>query len=262
LENIYFTARGPFQIAWQPQPAPVGEVEPTATVEPTSTDGFTETPASTNPIVSEIKTLIQKFTESFQHGPGWVHVQSETTSRHAPGQTFPPAFIRNDQWVEIDASGYVIRSVWLDQDAEGKILQQSATIGNYTVNFTSGQAGFNGNSPYQFNLDEVSQGFGQAGTDTFRRDESCEDGRPCIEIIGQQTFSQPVNNPNEAQSFWGAGQEVWIDAGTGQTVQVQSFWLLEDGSRLINFTKKYLTVERVESPPQQILNTLEHVVVP
>jgi hypothetical protein len=262
LANIYYTARGPFQISWQPQAAPIGLREPTATMEPTLTPRLTETPVSSNSIVTETRNLIQKFNEPLHHGPGWIHIQSETTTRQAPGQTFPPAFFRNDQWLEIDSAGNVTRSVWLDQDAEGRILQQSATIGNYTVNFTSGQAGFNGNSPYQFNLDEMGQGFGQPGTEVFRQDEPCEDGRRCIEIIGQQTFSQPVTNPGEAQSFWGAGQQVWIDAETGQTIEVQSFWLLEDGSKLINYTKKYQVVEKVESPPQEILNVLKNVVVP
>jgi hypothetical protein len=214
-----------------------------------------------------MQSLLQKFDAPLQQGPGWVHLLSETTSRPCPTgvQCFPPPFIRTEEWFEIDPDGYVIRSVHMDRDVNGQILQQSASVGNYAINFTTGDGGLNDAHPYRLSTDELVQYLNQPsssnGTIT-RQDLPCEDSRPCIVVTMQDKFAQPITNPGEDQAFWGAGRRVWVDSQTGQQVKVQSFWLLEDGSELIGFTKNNLLAEKVVSPPQEILDILARVVVP
>ena len=97
--------------------------------------------------------------------------------------------------------------------------------------------------PYRLSTDELVQYLNQPapsnGTPTCQ-EFPCEDGRPCILIVMQESFPQPITNPGEDPAFW----------------------LLKDGSKLVSFTKNNLLVEKVASPPQEILDILAKVVVP
>ena len=263
--RVYYTAHGPWQIHWQPQPAPLAAGAVTPTAGPTLEPYATPTLVSSDPILVEMETLLQKFDAQFQQGPAWIHILSETTARVSLGQVFPPAYVRTEKWFEIDPQGYVVQSVSIDRDADGRIIQQAASVGNYAINFTTGDGGFNDAHPYRVSTDELVQYLNQPAPSngTITRQESpCDDGRACIEVTAQEFFPQPITNPGEDQAFWGAGRRVWVDSFTGQQVKVQSFWLLEDGSELISFTKNNLPVEKVNSPPQEILDILAKVVVP
>jgi hypothetical protein len=263
--RVYYTAHGPLLIHWQPQPAPPAAGAATSTAGPTLEPYAKPTLVSSDPILVEMQTLLQKFDAQFQQGPAWIHIVSETNSRVAPGQVFPPAYVRTEQWFEIDAQGYVVRSVVTDRDVDGRIIQQAASVGNYGINFTTGDGGFNDVHPYRVSTDELVQYLNQPSSSngTITRQElPCEDSRPCIVVTMQESFPQPITNAGEDQAFWGAGRRVWVDLNTGQQVKVQSFWLLEDGSELIGFTKNNLIAEKVASPTQEILDILAKVVVP
>jgi hypothetical protein len=55
---------------------------------------------------------------------------------------------------------------------------------------------------------------------------------------------------------------VWIDLQTGQQVKRQSFWRLLDGSEKITSTQNTVLVEKLDAPPQEILDILGRVIVP
>ena len=263
--RVYYTAHGPWQIHWQPQPAPLALGMATPTAGPTLEPYTTPTLTSSDPFLVEMQSLLQKFDAPLQQGPAWIHIVSETTARVAPGQVIPPAYVHTEQWYEIDAQGYIVRSVSIDRDADGQILQQSASVGNYAINFTTGDGGLNDAHRYRLTTDELVQYLNQAASSSgtiTRQELPCEDGRPCIVVTMQESFPKPITNPGEEQAFWGAGRQVWVDSQTGQQVKFQSFWLLEDGSKLISSTKNNLLVEKVASPPQEILDILAKVVVP
>jgi hypothetical protein len=213
----------------------------------------------------EIQRLAQQFDAPFQEGPAWIHLVTETTSNPRSGQTYPPPYLISEQWVETDANGYVIRSVWIDRDANGNTIQLAATVGDYSVNFTTGDAGFNNGQPYRFSADMLTHDLAQAeqyGASITREEISCDDGQPCIVITSLESFSQPVQNPGETQAFAGSGRKVWISLTTGQQIQFQAFWRLEDGTDRVEYTQRYLLVERVTLPPQEILDILANVIVP
>jgi hypothetical protein len=212
-----------------------------------------------------MQTLLQKFDTPLQQGPAWIHIVSEATSRVTLGQVFPPAYVHTEQWFEIDAGGYVVRAVLTDRDENAQIIQQSASVGNYAINFTTGDGGVNDVHPHRISTDELVQYLNQPASSngtTTRQEFPCDDGRACIVVTMQESFPQPITNPGDDQAFWGAGRQVWVDSQTSQQVKVQSFWLLEDGSKLVSFTKNNLLVEKVASPPQEILDILAKVVVP
>ncbi|MEN6622633.1 MAG: hypothetical protein ABFD50_13910 [Smithella sp.] len=168
-------------------------------------------------------------------------------------------------WYEIDAEGYVIRNVWFDYDKDGQIIQQTATVRDYSVNFTTGNAGFNNGTRYHFLSDILSQDMSNAirNNKTILREETyCKNGQSCQLITLYETFTEPVQNPGEPQAFSGSGCQVWIDQQTGQQIRTQSFWLLSDGSEAITSTKSTILVEKLDNALQDILDILERVIVP
>ena len=153
----------------------------------------------------------------------------------------------------------------MDKDANGNMIQLAATVGDYSVNFTTGDAGFNNSQPYRFSADMLTRDLAQAeqyGVSVTREEITCDDGQPCIVITSVESFSQPSLLAGETQAFIGSGNRVWINLITGQQIQFQSSWRLEDGTNRVESTKRYLLVEKVSLPPQEILDILAKVIVP
>lgn len=267
LMRINYLAKGPWIIQWQPSAAPAPDPNtPTLTVTPTQLPLPTQTTVVSDSIISEVRQLGQKFDSSFLDNPGWVHIVRETISNPKSGQAFPPPYLKSEDWFEIDAEGYVLRNVHLDYDKTGQIIQQAATVGNYSVNFTTGVSSLKNDTHYQFSLDkltgELSRATKYENSQITREEITCNNGRPCLLISGWENFSSPMQNPGETQAFFGAGRHVWIDLETGQQVQYQSFWLLEDGSERINSTSSYILTDKVCSPSQEVLDLLARVIAP
>lgn len=265
LRRVYYQAKGTWQIYWQPPAAPLkGATVPTPTTVPTMLPLPSATPITDNPLLFEVKQLADRFDAPFQQGPGWVHVVQETTSDPRGGQAYPPAYLKSERWYEVDEEGYVTRMVWLDYNSDEKIIQQSATVGDYSVNFTTGNSGFNNGSRYRFSLDTLTQSLSNAAqndTRVLREASTCENGKPCLLITMQNNFASTVQNPGEEQAFAGSGQHVWIDLETGQQVKSQSFWLLENGNESITSTENIVLVEKMDTPPQKILDILSRVII-
>jgi hypothetical protein len=179
------------------------------------------------------------------------------------GQTYPPPYYQDEQWNAIDAEGWVRRNLTTHRDADGNILQQAASVGTKSVNFTMGET-FE-ISPYRLSFDFFVQDLdfalshpgptpqrargdpgsaGAGGESVTREETSCEDGSACLLI----TIINPVG-----------GRRVWINMQTGQQVQFQPFQRLADGTEQAQFTQRFVLVERVTSPPQEVLDILERV---
>jgi hypothetical protein len=266
ITRVYYTAQGTWQIHWQPSAASISQTEEaTLTPPPTVVLDATPTEVSSDPIYLEVLALAQKFDAPFQKGPAWVHVVNEGISDPRPGQTYPLPYIRTELWYEVDNDGYITRYVWLDKNDKGQIIQQSVTVGNYSINFTTGDSGYGDGQRYRFSMDTLSHSLSQAekyNTKVTREETVCEDGQPCILITLLDTFSQPAQNPDEPQAFYGSGRRAWINVETGQQVKTESFWRFEDSTERIDNTTRVLLVEKVAAPPQEILDIFAKVIVP
>lgn len=266
LIRIYYQAKGTWQIHWQPPASPTADIDiTTPTATPTMTSLPTPTLLASDPILKEAQLQAEKFDTYLQLGQGWVHIVKETTSNPQTGQVFPPPYLKTEEWFEVNAEGYVMSSVHTDYNDSGQIIQQTATVGDFAVNFTAGESGFTNTPRYRISMEQLieflSRHAQDGGSDLSRDQTSCDDERICLLITGEETFS-PFRNPGETQVLYGAGERVWIDLETGQLVKRQTFWLLEDGSEAISSSTIYTLVEKVGSPPQEILDILNSVIVP
>jgi hypothetical protein len=248
VSSVYYTAHGPWDVEWQ---APVAQALnfPTMTPAPSPTPLAIPSLASQDPLLLEVQALSKKFDGSTVQGPAWVHVMSENTSEHLqPGQTFPPPYYQEEQWFEIDAEGWVMRSLTVHRDGNGNLLQRGASIGTKTFNFTTGET-FE-ISPYRLSFDLFVQDLDYAlshGEPVTREETTCDDSSPCLLV----TTSNPA-----------VGRRVWINLQTGQQVQFQTFQRLSDGSEQTQFTQRFILVERIASPPQEVLDILARVATP
>ncbi|MDO9300714.1 MAG: hypothetical protein Q7T89_04985, partial [Anaerolineales bacterium] len=266
ISRIYYNTRGVWKINWQPSASPAqASGLPTTTPLPTPALVAVPTFASSDPLVLEVQSLAQKFDSPLQQGAGWVHViWKNVNENQQAGQVYPPPYYQDEQWYEVDAGGWVLRNLTTHRNANGVILQQAAMIGNYTINFTTGDT-FTDIPPYRFSLDMLTQSLAQAAqynTQVLREETTCEDGSPCLLIALLDSFTQPTQNSGEAQAFGGSGHRTWINLQSGQQVKFESFRVMSDGQERVDFTQRTLLVEKVASPPQEVLDILGRVVVP
>jgi hypothetical protein len=266
ITRVGYTAHGHWQIQWQAPAAPQNMVVgPTNTPTPTAAVFNPTAITSSDPLLLEIQTLAQKFDAPFQKGAGWVHIVTDSEAYQRPGQNYPPPYITSEKWLELDVSGNVTRSIWIDKEKNDNVLQQSVTIGNYSINFTTGESGYNEYSSYPFSMDMLTPDLVQAAqyqAQIIREEVTCDDGTPCLLITLFDAFDQPSQHPDEAQPIIGMGRRTWVNLTTGQQVKLQAFTRFQDGSERMEFTDSTLSVEKLGNPPEDILAIINGVIVP
>ena len=266
VRSVYTTLQGPWKIQWQPSAAPAPDASTAIPTEiPTLPPQATPTLISSeNPVLLEAQMLTRKFDAYLQQGPGWVHIVSEGHTVPQPGQTYPPPYLKTEDWFEIDADGTITRSVHTDLSSSGQILQQAATVGSHTTNFTYSQSSVGDGKRYPVSLDLFGMSLKlplEDGTTVLRESTTCENGNPCLLITLRSNFGSPLQNPGQTQAFYGSCKRVWIDMQTGQQVKTEFFWVLKDGKEAYPTTSRVLLVEKVAAAPQEILDVLAKVVV-
>jgi len=197
----------------------------------------------------EAQSLTEKFGASMLNKEGWVHIVSEIiTENIQPGQNYPPPYYQEDQWVEIDSQGFVMQSLTTHLDKDKNILQQSVSVGAHNMNLTTGEAM---EFPvYRLSLDWFLRDLDYAlshGQTVLRKETTCEDSAPCLLVT--------VNDGNFSR-------RAWINMVTGQQVKLQTAQQMPDGTETILFTQTFLPVERMDAPPQEVLDLLAKVLFP
>jgi WD40 repeat protein len=248
ITRLYYNAFGPWLLEFQVAKSMFADLPP---VTPTSTPAAQAalTFTSQEPLFLEVQSLSKKFDDSIVQGLGWVHVVSENiTQSMQQGQTYPPPYYQEEQWVEIDSEGWVTRSLTTDWGVDKNILQQSISVGTHNMNLTTGEAG---EFPaYRLSLDWILADLDYAlnhGQTVSREETTCEDGSSCLLIA--------ITNGDIAR-------RTWINVETGQQVKMQTSQQRPDGTEKILFTQIFLSVERVVSPPQDILDVFSKVLLP
>lgn len=266
IRSVYFSVAGEWQINWTPPAAPeesTAQVFPTATVPvfPTATT----TIPSEDELYLEVKRLSDQFDAPYQQGPGWVHIVKEKYYTPRPGQDYPPPYLRNEMWFEIDTEGYVKRSLYTDYDENNAIIQQVATIGNYSVNFTFGDSGYYGSTKYRPTLDLVIPSLLRAseiGSEVSREEVKCDNDRRCLLITIFDRFDQPFQNSGDIKATAGLIFKVWIDMDSGLQFKSENLYLMEDGSQKQSYIETVKIVEKVDQAPEEIIGILDRVVLP
>lgn len=103
---------------------------------------------------------------------------------------------------------------------------------------------------YHFSFDWILTDLDYAlnhGQTALREDSVCEDASPCLLI---STMDGDFI------------RRIWIDKETGQLVRLRTSQQMLDGTETILFTQNFLSVEQLESPPQDVLALFSSVLFP
>ncbi len=247
VTRIFYNAYGSWPLAFRVAASMFTDLpaaEPASTPTPQPEPTFT----SQDPLFLEAKALTNKFNQTIAQGPGWVRVVSEVvTGNLQPGQNYPPLYYREEQWFEIDAEGRVTRNLVTHWDKDGSTLQQSVSVGTHSLNLTTGEAM---EFPiYRLSLDWFLRDLDNAlihGVAVVREETTCEDGSSCLLIT--------LNEMNIAR-------RVWISTETGQQVKLQTSQQDSNATETILFTQTFLPVERMDAPPQEVLDLFARVMI-
>ena len=267
LVRVNYTAQGEWNFTWQAPAAPSNVlVGGTNTPAPTQSVYTNPTPAFSDPLCLELVRLTESFDAPFQQGPGWVHYVTETETTPRAGQNFPPPYIKSEQWLEIDEAGYITRTLHTDYDEAGNIIQRTVTVGDYFINFTVGDSGYLSGKRYRFSssslLKDLNDSLEYNDTTVIIENILCGNDSLCYLVAFLLTSDEPAKNTDGAQSFTGHGRQVWIDKKSGQMIKSRSLLRFPDGTEQVDHTYTILLVEKVDTPPQDVLDILEKVVVP
>jgi hypothetical protein len=248
VTRLYYNAFGPWLLEFQVAESMVSDLP---VISPASTPAAQAEPTFTSqdPLFLEAQKLSQKFKNSIIQDPGWVHVVSEiVTETTQQGQTYPPPYYQEEQWLEIDSEGWVTRSLITHLDAEKNILQQSVSVGTHNMNLTTGEAmEF---PTYRLSLDwllpDLEYALNHSQT-VLREETTCEDGSPCLLIT---------------MTDGGTARRTWINVETGQQVKMQTSQQMPDGTENILYTQTFQSVEQAKAPPQDVLDVFSRVLIP
>lgn len=258
VTGIFYNAYGPWSLPFRVVASMFTELPaspwrhggtpaPEETLTPQPEPAF----ASQDPIFLEAKALTDKLNQSILQEPGWVRVVSEiVTENLQPGQNYPPPYYREEQWFEIDAEGWVTRNLVTHWDEDGNILQQTIAVGAHSLNLSTGETM---EFPmYRLSLDWIllDLDFASRNGGYVKREETtCEDDSPCLLVSIR--YNDVILD-----------RRVWINMQTGQQVKIQSFEENSVGTETILFTQTFLPVERVDIPPQEVLDLFERIMFP
>lgn len=248
LTRLYYNVNYAWFFDFRVASSMFADLPPAAPVElPAAQPAIIST--SQDPIFLEAQSLMEKFTASAPKESGWVRVVSETvTGNSQPGQNYPPPYYKEEQWFEVDAEGWVQKSLITDLDQDGNILQQTISAGRHTINLTVGEAmEF---PTYRFALDGFLADLDYAlehGQRVTREETTCADGASCL------LFSMDDGN---------FIRRAWVNVNTGQQAQLQTSQQMPDGMEKIQFTQTFLPVEWAQVPPPEVLDLFAKVLFP
>jgi len=248
VTRIYYNSFGPWFLEFQVMESMLTDLPAiTSTTPPAEVAAPTFT--SQDPLFLEVQSLSQMFNKSIMQEAGWVHlITSTSTETMQEGQVYPPSYYQEEQWFEIDSEGWVIRSLTTQKDRAKNILQQSISAGTHNMNLISGDA-MEFPTPH-LSLDWILADLDYAlnnGQAVLREETTCEDGSPCLLI---------------SMSDGASIRRVWINVDTGQQVKIQTSQQMSDGTEKILYTQTFLSVERADNPPQDVLELFSKVLFP
>ena len=268
LSTVMFMLEENWEIKWIPQPAPQPSGDALlSTPTPGTPPEIHATPTltSTAPFLLEMEALSQKFNAQFKTGPAWIHVVWEGGQYQTPGLlNYPPAYYTIEKWMEIDKDGLIIRELNTDRDVDEMILQQNVSMNGYGVNLTQGNGGaMSSNTLYQFTEDyivEVLDRAYQNGQSVKHEETTCE-GRPCW-LIWIQSDVETFRHPVIQKMVVGNIQKIWMNFQTGRLIRSESIWQFEDGTEQLETFFVLRILEKLDSPPREVLNIFEKIILP
>jgi len=266
---ISYAVDGPWSIDWQPPLLMAGlRIQATITAVPTTALSDTPVPVpttntSTIPsylgiLADEVRALLEKGFQTLYGQAGWIHVVYENEESYLNGVS---TLTFGETWQYMEPDGTISKQVWIEKTLDGAIRQKIARVGKTEVNFTTGIATENASLQSRAQIDNLPDLILQSKlAENVLKEEKIVDGEP-YQIITLQEHHDPAIEVTPLTKRVILDQfKTWINQETGLVWMTQIIYRFEDGTELISQSMRYSTMERINHPPQDVLDLLGQVI--
>lgn len=211
-----------------------------------------------------LKALNAKSAEKFLR-PGWIYFKFQSISDNdngnngdlGNGQVIPLNYI-SESWYRLNEKGEIVESVSLMITDSGQIVQVGTLrdgVGrNLTTNYISEEQG-----PIPLYLD-----FGFVRDATQAKEEGLQvtqttalfDGREVLMFVIRQSYEMAQEIVGYDQPVTSTEQQALYDPDTGQLVQRVTVVKLADGTERVGSGIRSVTIEPINTPPDNVLDYL------
>ena len=233
------------------------ETEGVLDVEPVSPE-----PDQVEDWQQEILAHLDRWMGETLSSSGWLHVvtfhdrEKDQSSSLSSGQIIPEDYIK-DTWYFLNEEGLVSEMVTFMTDLEGNIIQESTFSKGIWRNLTIGE-NWPGD-PYEIRLDfGFSKDIARASkTSVFIDHYTSElDGVPVDVYTIEDIFDEPVHMEGFDKAIVSGSRTVYFDSSSGALLKAERTLTAENGTIYNVETAKFVTVEQVDAPPDDILDYL------
>ena len=216
--------------------------------------------------VDDVTKMVDDWESKVLQNGQWIHViysvnLLEPSGIILPdGQPMPSSYI-NDDWYYVNQAGLVEKGVFSMKDNSGNILQQSAFQNNTIINFTFDDR----QDDQQFYPLSIDLGFKDRITEatnkgiTITKSNESMEGKPSITFSYTEKLKLPTQLGNENVVVDSIIQKGSFDEETGDFLQIQTIWILNDGTEIVYETSHIISIESLSDTNNEITRILEAV---
>jgi len=268
ISEILYKVNGPWEITWQPQPMAVTTVKPAPATTRVAPPAPTLVPDQ--PLLEEFQAL--RASALIPGGPGWVH-QVMQFEQAEPVDTLDtgdlpeqPQRYRTDAWFLLDQDGYIRTTIYLRKTLDGRLLGADIDSGLYHFSLPEARGGI-GQDLYiakpSYDWDQIAY-FNSvvSGGGTLRQENGAVDGKSCQLYIGTMPYDPPMVFSNEPLPVQAMIHSACIDPENGTVLQTQNQMTYSDGTTHVKDTTWFISIEKVDSLPEEVREILDQVIMP
>ena len=268
VSEIIYKVNGPWEITWQPQRVNIPFTTPTPAPTRMAPPGPTLIP--NEPLLSEMERLLSKAASPI--APGWVH-QVMQLDQAAPigtlntsDQPEQPLQMHIDAWFLLDEQGYIRTTVTIRKTMDGKLISADVDNGIYHFSLPEGRGGIGqdiylAKPSYNYDLLSIMNSYVAEGG-KVSQENSKVDGKSCRLFAGMRTYDPPQIFSNEPAPVNTMVHSACIDPTTGAVLQIQNKMIYSDGTTRVKDTTDFISLEKVETLPDEVRQLMEKVVMP
>lgn len=268
ISEVVYKVNGPWEITWQPQR--LNGTFPTPTAAPTRLAPPPTVLNSSAPLLAEAQELLNK--ASIPNGPGWVHQVIQMDQAAPVGildtgdQPEQPLQMTTDAWFLLDEQGFARTTVIIRKTPDGKLASADIDNGVYHFRFPEGHGNVSQDiylakpTYYYDPLTTINSYITEGGK--VSRESTTVDGKTCQQYTGTRTYNPPMILWGEPAPVIAMTYSACIDPVTGAVLQIQDQMDYADGTHRIKDTTRFVSLEKVETLPDEVRQLLDKIAMP
>jgi len=271
ISEVLYKVEGPWEIAWVPAQVDFAPY-PTPTPAPTRMPGPGPTLVPGEPLLYELQAALENAYDEFQKRPGWVRQVIEVEQAEDIGGLdtgdLPeqPRHSLLESWVRLDEQGYVRTQIYIRKSLDGEFISADVNDGVVHFSLPEGRGGIGEDvylaaPSFDFDLITILNGYLASGG-TLHQETGVLDEKTCQLYEITRLYDPPQVFGGEPAPVQVASYSAWVDPESGKVLQIQNGMTYTDGSLRVKTTTRFLSLERLASPSDEVRRLLEMIIMP